>query len=74
VALKALEVVKNRVARFVLIQHTKIGNYIKAIKYEMVAKYSKWSQNIPTFIIPRPSKINQNCDFWYKNKPSGNPG
>jgi hypothetical protein len=29
---------------------------------------------IPTFVIPRPSKIYPNCDFWYENIPSGNPG
>jgi hypothetical protein len=25
------------------------------------------------FSIPRPSKINPNLDFWFENKPSGNP-
>jgi hypothetical protein len=40
----------------------------------MSVKYSKCSQNIPTFSIPWPSKINLNLDFWCENKPSGNPG
>jgi hypothetical protein len=39
----------------------------------MVVKYSKWSYNITTFSIPRPSKFYQNWDFWFENKPSGNP-
>jgi hypothetical protein len=26
------------------------------------------------FSIPRPSKFYQNLDFWFENKPSGNPG
>jgi hypothetical protein len=39
----------------------------------MVVKYTKWSLNVPTFSIARPSKIYQNWDFWIVNKPSGNP-
>jgi hypothetical protein len=27
-----------------------------------------------TFSIPRPFKMNPNWDFWFENKPSGNPG
>jgi hypothetical protein len=34
--------------------------------YQMVAKYSEWSLNIPTLYIPRTSKIYQNKDFWFK--------
>jgi hypothetical protein len=30
--------------------------------------------NISISSIPRPTKINQNRDFWSENKPSGNPG
>jgi hypothetical protein len=30
-------------------------------------------QNIPTFSIPKPFKIYQYWDFWFENKPSGNP-
>jgi hypothetical protein len=40
----------------------------------MTVKYSKWHWNIPSFSILRPSKINPNWDFWFENKPSGNPG
>jgi hypothetical protein len=36
-------------------------------------KYFKWSKNIPTFPVPRPSKIYPNWDFWFENRPSGNP-
>jgi hypothetical protein len=31
-------------------------------------------KNIPTSSIVRPSKIYPYWDFWYENKPSGNPG
>jgi hypothetical protein len=30
-------------------------------------------KNIPTFYIPRPTKIYPKLDFWFENKPSGNP-
>jgi hypothetical protein len=36
--------------------------------------YYKWTKNIPTFSIPRPSKIYPNKDFWFGNIASGNPG
>jgi hypothetical protein len=29
---------------------------------------------VPTFFIPRPSKIYPNLDIWFENIPSGNPG
>jgi hypothetical protein len=29
---------------------------------------------MPTSSIARPSKIYPNWDFWFENKPSGNPG
>jgi hypothetical protein len=32
----------------------------------MAEIYSKWSENIPTFSIPRPSKIYPNWDFGLK--------
>jgi hypothetical protein len=38
----------------------------------MAVKYSKWSENITTFFIPRPCKFYQNWDFWFENKQSGN--
>jgi hypothetical protein len=41
--------------------------------YQIALKYSKGSYNIPIFIIPRPTKTYPNWDFWYENKPSGNP-
>jgi hypothetical protein len=40
----------------------------------MPEKYSEWSYNITTSSIPRPSKLYPNWDFWFENKPSGNPG
>jgi hypothetical protein len=27
-----------------------------------------------TISIPRPSKFYPNLDYWFENKPSGNPG
>jgi hypothetical protein len=39
----------------------------------MAEKYSKWSKNITTVYISRPSKIHPNLDFCFENKPSGNP-
>jgi hypothetical protein len=39
----------------------------------MTEKYSKWLWNIPTFSIPRPSEFYPIWDFWFENKPSGNP-
>jgi hypothetical protein len=41
--------------------------------YQMAIKYSKWSWNIPTFTIQRPSKIYLHLGFLFENKPSGNP-
>jgi hypothetical protein len=40
----------------------------------MAVKYSKRSINITIFSIPRHSKFYRNWDFWFENKPSGNPG
>jgi hypothetical protein len=37
----------------------------------MATKYSKWSLSIPTF--KGPPKFTQIWDFWFENKPSGNP-
>jgi hypothetical protein len=73
-----------RVARFLLVQTYQNGKnipndhklYQTTINYlyQMVINYSKWSQNLQTFFILRPSKIYPNWDFWLENKPSGNPG
>jgi hypothetical protein len=40
----------------------------------MAIKCTKWSYNLPTYSILRPSKIYQNWDFWFENVPFGNPG
>jgi hypothetical protein len=54
--------------------------------YQMTTKYTKWPKdisngrkidqlvkNIPIFSIARLSKIYPNWEFWFENKPSGNP-
>jgi hypothetical protein len=47
--------------------------------YQMVIKYTKCRKKFQMaikyihFAKLRPSKINQNWDFWFENKPSGNP-
>jgi hypothetical protein len=46
----------------------------KKCMYQMDKIFSKRPKNIPTFSIPRPSKIYPSWDFWFENKPSGNPG
>jgi hypothetical protein len=43
-----------RVARFSLVQHTKNGE--KMPNDHKICTYSKWTQNIPTFSVERPSK------------------
>jgi hypothetical protein len=40
----------------------------------MALKYSKWSYNVSTISNLRPTTIYPNWDFWFENKPSGNPG
>jgi hypothetical protein len=48
--------------------------------YQMVIKYPKCPYNIPNgrkiypFFNLMPSKIYPNWEFWFENKPSGNPG
>jgi hypothetical protein len=42
--------------------------------YHSTTKCTKLPQHVPTFAIPRPSKIYPNSDFWFENIPSGNPG
>jgi hypothetical protein len=79
----AVRLVWARIARFFLKQQTKnirmysiTTNYtkgaMKSTKWSY--KYSKWTENIQTFSVPRPSKIYQKWDFRFANIPSGNPG
>jgi hypothetical protein len=42
--------------------------------YQMVVKYSKWPQNIPTLSFARSFKIYPYGNFGFENIPSGNPG
>jgi hypothetical protein len=39
----------------------------------MDRKFTKQPQNIPTSSVAMPSKIYPNWDFWFENKPCGNP-
>jgi hypothetical protein len=50
--------------------HKKYHVTIKHTKW-LYAKYSKWTQNIPTFSITRPYKIYPNSDCWFENMTSG---
>jgi hypothetical protein len=45
--------------------YTKMGENIPTC-YKMATIYSTWPNNIPTFSIPRPSKIDPNWDFYLK--------
>jgi hypothetical protein len=80
--LAPLEKLSARVARFFLIQYTKMGENIPNYK-----NFTEWSQNIPNaqkiFQMTRKytnisnlrtSNIYPNWDFWSENIPSGNPG
>jgi hypothetical protein len=65
-----------RVARFFLVHNTKTGRNVQnepnGHKISQTSlKYSKWQKNISTFSNLRPSEIYPN--FWFENKPSGNP-
>jgi hypothetical protein len=42
--------------------------------YQMAVIYSKCPKNITAFSITRPSNSYPNCNFWFENMPSGNPG
>jgi hypothetical protein len=67
---------------FIYLIYQNGGKYTKSpLKYQMAVNvpkmaviYSKRPYNIPTYFIPRPSKIYRNLDFWFENIPSGNPG
>jgi hypothetical protein len=50
-----------RVVRFFLVKHTKTWKIIPNRE-----KYTKWPLNIPTHSIARPSRIDQNWDFWFE--------
>jgi hypothetical protein len=52
-------------------KYTKLPNDHKV--YPKAVIYSKWTKNIQSFSNLRPSKIYPNWDFWFENKPSGNP-
>jgi hypothetical protein len=41
--------------------------------HQMAVKYSERRQSIPTFSIPRPSKIDSNWEFWFEKYTSVNP-
>jgi hypothetical protein len=67
--------VRDRVARFFLAQHTKIGKNIPN-DHNMYHKIYQMAVDIPNGnnSIPRPSQIYPNFDFWYENIPSGITG
>jgi hypothetical protein len=64
---------------------TRVARFFLEKMYQINLKYMKWSWSIPivrkifqmvlksTFSHPRLSKIYPNLDFWFENKPSGNP-
>jgi hypothetical protein len=72
----------DRVARFFLVQNTKMGKNIpKDHKFHQMdinipfgRKRDKMAIKIPTSSIARPSKIYPKWDFWFENIPSGNTG
>jgi hypothetical protein len=68
--------------RFLFLQHTKTGKNILSHEenipkgnkiFRTAVKYTKWTLNIPTSSLARPSKIYPTLDFWFENAPSGNP-
>jgi hypothetical protein len=65
-----------RVARFFLVKQTKTGENLPNNHkiYPTAIKCTKLQQIIPTFPLPRTSKICPNWDFWYEKIPSGNTG
>jgi hypothetical protein len=50
---------------------TKLPNFLQIA--QMSITYSKWSYNIQSFSILRPSKIYPNWYFWFENLSSGKP-
>jgi hypothetical protein len=79
-----IAVVLNRFARFVLVQTYQIGKKIITNYHKLdqtAINYSKWPQNTPYghkiyqhLPFKGPPKFAHIWDFWFENKPSGNPG
>jgi hypothetical protein len=81
--LKDLNIGRNQGCEIFLVVTYQNGKYIPKhhiytymeVKYtKMDLKVPKWPLYTPKFSILRPAQINQNCDFWSENMPSGNPG
>jgi hypothetical protein len=71
-----------RAARFFLVQTYQNGKNIKNDNklYQTAINYTKWPLNIPNghkiyqhLPFKGPLKFTQIRDFWFENKPSGNP-
>jgi hypothetical protein len=52
-------------------KYTKLPRTLPNVK--KTVKWTKCPYNIPSSSIARSSKIYPNWDFWFENKPSGNP-
>jgi hypothetical protein len=62
-----------KVARFCSVQTYQNGKNTYTKLPQTIKTAVKFTKKLPTFSIPRPSKINPNWDFGFENKPSGNP-
>jgi hypothetical protein len=65
----ALRPLESRVARFLLLQHTKNGR-ISSNNHKM---YQMTKTILKSNKIDQMAKIHPNRDFWFENMPSGNP-